>query len=351
MHDFAYSAWPTHVVFGAGRIAQAREELERLGIRKALVLSTPPQARDAQQLASQLEELACGVFSEAAMHTPVNVTERAMEIVSSSRADGLVALGGGSTIGLSKAITLRTDLPQLAIPTTYAGSEMTPIIGQTENGIKTTEITGKVLPESVIYDPELTHSLPPFIAGPSAMNALAHSVEALYAENRNPVTSMMAEASIKAIGQAVPGLMGEEIDPTARENAFFGSWLAGTCLGSVGMAIHHKICHTLGGTFDLNHADIHCLMIPYTAGFNRDHAPEAMKAIARALAVTDPIDGLFTLMKKAASKSSLKEFGLSKADLGRAADLAVQKAYYNPRPVARNDVLDMLISAYEGARP
>lgn len=351
MHHFTYSAWPSRVVFGEGRIAETAGELGRLGARRALVLSTPQQADDAHRLARDLGQLACGTYTEAAMHTPVDVTEDAMEVVRRSGADGLVALGGGSTIGLSKAIALRTDLPQLAIPTTYAGSEMTPIIGQTEEGRKTTHTTGKVLPETVIYDPELTYTLPSFVAGPSAMNALAHAVEALYAENANPVTSMMAEAAIGAIGRAIDGLMADEVNEQARADAFYGSWLAGTCLGSVGMAIHHKICHTLGGTFDLNHADVHCLMIPYAAAYNRDHAPGAMAAISRALQTEDPIRGLFELMRRAATKKDLRAFGLTAADLDLAAEQAVERAYYNPRPVTRTDVRQMLQAAFEGARP
>ncbi|MBW4706336.1 maleylacetate reductase [Roseobacter sp. YSTF-M11] len=351
MEGFLYTAGPVRVLFEKGGLSQAGAELDHLAVKRALVLSTPQQADDATALARSMGDRCAGVFDGAAMHTPVDVTDRAMALVEKERVDGLVAFGGGSTIGLGKAIALRTDLPQLAIPTTYAGSEMTPIIGQTEGGKKTTQTTPKVLPETVIYDPALTYTLPSFIAGPSAVNALAHSVEALYAQNRNPVTLMQAEASIAAIGRAVPGLMGDKLDEDARAEAFYGAWLAGTCLASVGMAIHHKICHTLGGSFDLNHADIHCLMIPYTAAFNRDHAPEAMAAIARALCTNDPIGGLFDLMQTAASKKNLKSFGLTTDDIERAADLAVERAYYNPRPVTRDDVAAMLHAAFDGARP
>lgn len=351
MKHFVYTAWPTRVLFGSGMLEEAAAELNRLGIRKALVLSTPEQAGDAEALATRMGHLAAGVFSGAAMHTPVEVTRQAMEIVDSTGTDGVVSLGGGSTIGLGKAIALRTDLPQLAIPTTYAGSEMTPIIGQTEAGRKTTQTSARVLPETVIYDPELTHSLPSFIAGPSAMNAIAHAVEALYAENRNPITSMMAEAAIGSIGAAIDGLMSDDLDRVARAEAQYGAWLAATCLASVGMAIHHKICHTLGGTFDLNHGAIHCLMIPYSTAYNRNHAPEAMERTERALGGKDAAGSLFELMRKTAPKTSLKEFGLAPADLDRAADLAVQNPYYNPRPVTRESVRDMLEKAYEGTKP
>ncbi|AGI68655.1 maleylacetate reductase [Octadecabacter antarcticus 307] len=351
MDPFVYSAGPARVLFETGGLAKTGAELEFLGVHRALVLSTPQQSGEAEALAKSLGSRAVGVFSDAAMHTPVEVTQQAMAQVQSKNVDGIVSYGGGSTIGLGKAIALRTDLPQLAIPTTYAGSEMTPIIGQTEVGRKTTQTTSKVLPETVIYDPALTYTLPSFIAGPSAVNALAHAVEALYAENRNPVTSMQAEASIAAIGRSMSGLMSGAIDENARADAFYGAWLAGTCLASVGMGIHHKICHTLGGSFNLNHADIHCLMIPYTAAFNRDHAPEAMAAIARALGVSDPIAGLFGLMQTAAKTKDLKSFGMSLDDIERASDLAMERAYYNPRPITRDSVRNMLLAAYEGAHP
>ncbi len=351
MRDFTYSAWPARVVFGDGKLAEAPAELHRLGIRSALVLSTPEQTDDAQALASQIGEKVASVFSGAAIHTPVEVTERAMKVVEKTSADGIVALGGGSTIGLGKAIALRSDLPQLAIPTTYAGSEMTPIIGQTQGGRKTTQTTPKVLPETVIYDPELTHSLPSAIAGPSALNAIAHAVEALYAENRNPITSKIAEAAIQSIGGAIDGLMSEQVDRSARSQAFLGAWLAATCLASVGMAIHHKICHTLGGTFDLNHGAIHCLMLPYSLAYNRDHAPEAMEAIARALGGNDAINAVFELMQKTAAIRSLADFGLTEADLDRTADLALHNPYYNPRPITREGVREMLDAAFEGRRP
>ena len=183
------------------------------------------------------------------------------------------------------------------------------------------------------------------------MNAIAHAVEALYAEDANPVISLMAEESIRAIAEALPGLLADGKDMAAREKALYGAWLAGTCLGSVGMAIHHKICHTLGGSFDLNHADVHCLMIPYSTAYNREAAPEAMAAISRALGGKDPVVGLYELMRAVGRKASLAEMGLGPAEIERAADIAVQNPYYNPRPVTREGVLEMLQAALEGRQP
>jgi maleylacetate reductase len=349
--EFVYNANPSRVIFGAGSRSKIGEELDRLGIKRAIVLSTPDQSGLAAEIAKQIGGRAGIMYPGAAQHTPTEVTESALLAVSSVRADGCLAIGGGSTTGLSKAIAYRTDMPQLVVPTTFAGSEMTPILGQTEGGRKTTVSDTKILPETVIYDPELTVTMPTFISGPSGMNAVAHAVEALYAKDRNPIVSMMAEESIRAFGIALPELMQKPSDVGAHSHALYGAWLAGCCLGAVGMAIHHKICHTLGGMFNLNHADVHALMIPYSAAYNRDAAPEAMSRIARALGTDDGPRGIYELTQVAASKRSLKEMGLSEADLDAAADQAVQNPYYNPRPVTREGVRDMLQAAYEGRVP
>ncbi len=168
---------------------------------------------------------AAGVFAGAVMHTPVEVSERAVEMASRLHADVVVAIGGGSTTGLGKAIALRTSLPQIVLPTTYAGSEMTPILGETENGLKKTQTTPKVLPQVVIYDVEQTMSLPTGLSGTSGINAIAHAVEALYARDRNPVTSTLALAAVKALASALPKIASDPADRDARYDALYGAWL------------------------------------------------------------------------------------------------------------------------------
>jgi alcohol dehydrogenase class IV len=190
-----------------------------------------------------------------------------------------------------------------------------------------------------VYDPELVVTMPPALAGTSGMNAMAHSVEALYAKDANPVISLMAGESIRALGSALPHVVGPSPDIEAWTEAFYGAWLAGICLGAVGMALHHKLCHTLGGTFNLDHAGIHAVMLPYSAAYNRAALPR------------DTAEGLYDLLQKLGAKKSLREFGLSHADLEHAADLAVKNPYYNPRPVTRDGVLELLKAAYDGRRP
>jgi alcohol dehydrogenase class IV len=285
------------------------------------------------------------------MHTPVEVTARAVERVRALGADCTVAVGGGSTTGLGKAIALATGLDQIVVPTTYAGSEMTPILGQTERGVKTTQRSPAILPEIVIYDVDLTLTLPPALTATSGLNAIAHAVEALYAQDRNPIVSLMAEEGIAALARSLPVLTDAASDLAARSDALYGAWLCGACLGVVGMALHHKLCHTLGGSFDLPHAETHAVVLPHAVAYNSAAAPAAMSRIARALGSGDAARGLYDLAGRLGAPRALRELGMSEEGIERAADLAVQNPYWNPRPVERDAVRDLLARAWSGAPP
>jgi len=265
--------------------------------------------------------------------------------------DCTIALGGGSTIGLGKAIALRTDLPQIVIPTTYAGSEATPILGETESGRKTTQRSLKVLPEVIVYDVDLTLTLPHGLTTTSGMNAMAHAVEALYAEDANPVISLLAEQAIGILAQALPRITQNPQDREARADALYGAWACGTCLGSVGMALHHKLCHVLGGSFGLPHADTHTVVLPHAVAFNAPAAPEAMARVARALGGTEAAQGLFELAGELGAPRSLSEIGMPEGGLDDAADLVVASPYGNPRPIERGAIRALLQDAYDGRPP
>jgi maleylacetate reductase len=351
MQSFTYVGAPSRVVFGFGTLERVPDEVKALGCSRALVLSTPQQAGDARALAERLGPLSAGVFSEAAMHTPVEITERAMQVVRESGADCTVALGGGSTTGLGKAIALRTDLPQIVVPTTYAGSEATPILGETKDGLKTTQKSPKILPEVIVYDVDLTVTLPPGLSAASGMNAIAHAVEGLYTQDANPIVSLMAEEGIRALGAALPRIVRDPADREARSDALYGAWLCGVVLGSVGMALHHKLCHTLGGTFDLPHAETHTVVLPHAAAYNAPAAPEAMARVARALGVKDAPTGLYDLAKGLGAPIALKDIGMPETGLDRAADLAVANPYWNPRPIERSGIRALLDDAFWGRRP
>lgn len=351
MGPFTYTALPARVVFGFGTLALVGDEIRGLGCSRALVLSTPQQRGEAEALAERLGSLAAGVFAQAAMHTPTDVTERAVAAVHELRADCTVAVGGGSTTGLGKAIALRTDLPQIAVPTTYAGSEATPILGETRDGSKTTQRTLKALPEVIVYDVDLTLTLPAALTATSGLNAIAHAVEALYARDGNPLVSSIAEQGIVALARALPVLARDPRHREARSDALYGAWACGTCLGSVGMALHHKLCHVLGGSFDLPHAETHAIVLPHAAAYNALAAPDAMARVATALGEPDGPDGLFQLARRLGVPASLGAIGMAEADLDRAADLAVANPYWNPRPVERQAVRALLDDAYHGRPP
>jgi alcohol dehydrogenase class IV len=361
MDAFTYQANPARVIFGAGALSQLPAEVERLGGRRALVLCTPGQARLGERVAARLGARTAGIFAQAAMHVPTETARQASEAAHRLGADCAVAIGGGSTTGLAKALALDSGLPILAIPTTYAGSEMTPIYGLTENGVKKTGRDARVLPRTVIYDPELTLKLPLAITVTSAFNAMAHAAEGLYAQEHNPIVALMAEEGIRASAAALVRLMVDAQDIGARGDALVGAWLCGIVLGSTTMGLHHKLCHTLGGSFNLSHAETHAVMLPHALAYNASHAPQAMVRIARALAsagaaaagpaLGDAARSIFELARRLGAPPSLAALGMPAEGLDRAAELAAAAPYPNPRPLDRAALRALLQRAYDGAPP
>ncbi len=352
MLNFVYESLPSRVVFGVGSLEQLGAEIERLGAHKALVLSTPEQRETAAQVAAKLGAKSAGLFDRAVMHVPVEVAQAAREEASRRGADCCVAVGGGSTTGLGKAIALTSNLPILAIPTTYAGSEMTPIWGITEAGRKTTGRDPRVLPKTVLYDPTLTVSLPAQLTVTSGINAMAHCVEALYSKDANPIISLAAEDAIRAFAESLPVILKNPSDLEARAKALYGAWLGGVALGAVGMALHHKLCHTLGGSFNLPHAETHTVVLPHATAFNAPSAPEAMARIARALGTSSSAaQGLYDLAESLGAPLALREIGMKEADLDKAAEIATQNPYWNPRAVTKEGIRVLLGDAFAGRRP
>ena len=348
---FVYDALPSRVVFGAGSLQKLPEEIDKLGATLALVLCTPEQRAVGADIVAMLGARSAGVFDRAVMHVPLEVAEAARNAARRLNVDCCVAIGGGSTTGLAKAIALTAKLPILAIPTTYAGSEMTPIWGITEAGVKKTGRDPVVLPKTVIYDPVLTTSLPVALSVTSGINAIAHCVEALYSRDANPIVSLMAEEGIRALAGGLPEVAKEPQSLDARSRALYGAWLGGVSLGAVGMALHHKLCHTLGGTFNLPHAETHTVVLPHAVAYNTAAAPEAMQRVARALGVSAAAQGLYDLAASLGAPLSLQALGMRREQLDQAADLAVLNPYYNPRPVTRDGIRKLLEDAFEGRRP
>lgn len=348
---FVYNALPTRVLFGVGKIRDLGLEMDRFGCKRALIITTPEQENHGEELRHIIGKAAIATLSIATMHTPVAVTERALETTRSVGADILVAIGGGSTVGLSKALALRTKLPQIAIPTTYAGSEMTPILGETDGGKKTTIRDLVVLPQTVIYDVALTHSLPVATSVVSGMNAIAHAAEGVYAKDANPVTSLMAIEGIRVLADALPAIRIDPDNSTARAGALYGAWLCGMVLGSVGMALHHKLCHVLGGAFNLPHAQTHTVVLPHAISYNAETIPDRLEAVAIALGAERPGQGLYDLAVKVGAPIALRDLGLPKEALVRAAKLAVEQPYWNPRKITESGIHSLLDDAWYGRRP
>lgn len=351
MQPFTYSALPSRVVFGVDALARAAEEVRALGAGRAMVVCTPEQAELGGELLVRLGEVGVSIFTGAAMHTPVEITEQALALARSEGVDCTVAIGGGSTIGLGKAIALRIDTPQIVIPTTYAGSEATPILGETEHGRKVTQRSPRVLPEVILYDVDLTLTLPVALSGTSGLNAIAHAAEALYAENANPIISLLAEDGVRALSGALPRIALDPMNRDARSDALYGAWACGACLGAVGMALHHKLCHILGGTFDLPHAPTHTVVLPYALAYNAAAAPQAISRLARAMETDDPVAALRAIARRFGAAMSLEALGMPRDGLRKAADLAVENPYWNPRPVERDAILNLLEDAYSGREP
>jgi maleylacetate reductase len=349
---FTYSALPMRVVFGPGSLASLPDEVAALGLTRVLVLCSPEQEVTGKQVADALGDRAAGVLPEARMHVPVEVARRARELAAELGADGCVAVGGGSAVGLGKAIALEHDLPVIAVPTTYAGSEMTPVWGLTEGGQKRTGRDLRVLPRSVVYDPELTLTLPAGLSATSGMNAIAHAVEGLYAPDATPIVSLMAEEGTRALAAALPRVVADGGDLDARGEAQYGAWLCGAVLAATTMSLHHKLCHTLGGTLDLPHAQTHTVVLPHALAYNQPAAPGAVAALSRALGgVPDPAQELWELAGRLGAPRSLAELGMQEDDIPRIADLAVANPYANPRPVTRDGVEALLRAAWAGEPP
>jgi maleylacetate reductase len=339
------------VVFGAGSLAHLERELDLLGAGRTLVLCTPPQRADAERVAARLGERCAGVFDRAVMHVPIETARAAREEARRLGADCALALGGGSTIGLGKAIALDSGLPILAVPTTYAGSEMTPIYGLTEAGVKKTGRDARVLPRAVIYDTELTLSLPPALSATSGLNAIAHAAEGLYAPDRNPIMALLAEEAIRALAAGLPRVVRAPRDREARDECLYGAWLCGTVLGHLSMGLHHKLCHTLGGSFDLPHAETHTAVLPHALAYNREAAPQAMAAIARALGAGDAAQGAYDLAVALGAPVALRDLGMPEAGIERAVELAMTHRYPNPRPLETEALRRLLRDAWAGRRP
>lgn len=351
MKDFEFRAPPWNIVFGAGALKRTPQWLDQFGYRRPLILSTPRRGDQVAALETLLRGTAAGTFAHAAAHVPVETVEQALRSARDTNADCTISFGGGSTTGLGKLLRLRDGLPQIAIPTTYAGSEMTNIWGITENNVKQTGRAAGVLPVLVIYDPELLVPLPRSVAGPSALNAMAQAIANLPGFNDDPFPNVFAREAIVVLGRGLPRLLRATADLETCAELLYGASLAGAALCAGRTGLHHRICHVLGGMFNLPHADTHAVILPYSLALNRAAAPETMSLLAAAFGRPDAPLGAYELMKQACEKPSLQALGLSSRDLDRVVDDVVATPVLNPAPVTAESVRGILEEALAGNPP
>lgn len=350
---FDYESRPGRVVFGPGRRRELDRELTGLGVSRVFLVADAAASAIADEMVGQLGDLVATRWDEVVQHVPVDVAERARDAADAAGADVVVSIGGGSATGLAKAISLTSDRPIVAVPTTYAGSEQTTIYGLTGGRHKQTGRDARVLPRVVIYDAELTVGLSPRVTGASACNALAHSVEALWVAEANPVTTALSLEAIRAITASLPDVMARPADVNARGRLLYGAYLSGIALGTTSAGMHHKITHVLGGTFGLVHADAHSVVLPHVVAFNAPSLGPTLDRLAAALDTTgaDAAGALWDLAHGSGIPTSLAELGLARDDLAEAAERAAHEITDNPRPVDADQLLALLQAAHAGTRP
>ena len=336
---------PSRVVLGAGARHVVPDELERLGATRVMVVATGSARAVGDELAAALGERAVARFDRAVVHTPVAVTAEALELARAAAADAVVTIGGGSAVGLGKALVARGVLRHLTVPTTYAGSEVTPVLGETEDGVKRTRRDPALLPRTVVYDVELTLGMPAGLSLTSAVNALAHAVEALWAEDSTVVSDALATESARLLLRALPQVLAAPDDVAARTDLQQGAWLAGTCLATVPMGLHHQLAHALGGTFDLPHAPLHTLLLAHVARHNLPHAPAAAERLA-ALTDGDPAAAIAALAAAYDGPRRLRDLGVPTDGLPAVAQRVAAAPYPNPGPVDAPAVLEVLRAAW-----
>ncbi len=342
---FTHDVPPQRVVFAAGALACVGEEAERLKFARALVVATPGSGeRLGKKVVELLGARAAALHARAVIHVPKPVAEAGLAAARDAKADGLIAVGGGAAIGLAKAIARETALPILAVPTTYSGSEATPIFGMTDGERKITGRDAKVLPRAILYDPDLTLGLPAAVSAASGMNAIAHCVEAFWVDSRTPVTVGLASEAMRRFAQNLPAVVADGSNRPARAQCLIASWLAGTVL-SAGAALQHKLAHVLGG-LGLPHAEAHAIILPHVTRFNLEAATEAKARLRDALGSDDPASALAAMLAEFPIPQRLRDIGFDAGKIDFVAAEVAADSITAPRPVSAADVRGLLAAAY-----
>jgi maleylacetate reductase len=350
LKDFQYDALAGRVVFGRGKRFELADEVRRLGTSRILLIADQHDSERIQEFRAILGDLCVATFTDVAQHVPRTKASEAIAIARNFRVDATVSVGGGSATGFSKAVALELSTPQLCVPTTYAGSEMTPIWGMTEGSEKRTGRDPRALPATVIYDPELTLGLPVEIAGPSAMNALAHAAEGLYAKGANPVTSLIALEAVRVLSAHVPLMCAAPGSLEQRSFVLYGAYLAGSTLAVAGTDLHHRTNHILGGLFNLDHGKMNAVVLPYALAVNKPAIADSYALLSNVLG-GDAARAVYLLARRTGAPRSLEEIGMPFEGIERAVPLIVDSSRQNVRPLNADQVRKFLQAAYYGAPP
>ena len=369
---FVHDTLPQRVAFGSGAAAaNLSGEIGHLGASRVMLIAAKAETHLADTIAGDIPVAVR--HDDVVMHVPVEVAERARAVAADHDVDVLVSVGGGSTTGLAKAVALTTGLPIVAVPTTYAGSEATPVWGLTEGARKTTGVDRKVLPRVIVYDAVLTMSLPVDMSVASGLNALAHCVDSMWAPSADPINAALAAEGIRSLAAGLPKVVADPMDLDGREHALYAAYLSAAAFASAGSGLHHKICHVLGGKYNLPHAQTHATVLPYVLAFNGPAAPAAERRIATAFAGTafagttlagtafggtgapapaSALDGLVALKEELNAPRALADYGFTEDAVGEAAEAILPSVPpSNPRPVTAADLRALLRAAWAGADP
>lgn len=353
MKGFVHTGLPGRVVYGPGAVGSLGDEIGRLGAARALICCTPGRRAAAAALAAQFPDRVGAVCAEARTHVPAEVVAAGRAAARRAEADSLVAYGGGSAIGLAKMIAHTAALPIVAVPTTFSGSESTDLEGMLEDGVKRLHQSARMLPATIIYDPELVRALPPAVAVASGFNAIAHAVEAFYGPGANPFASLLAEEGLRTMARALERLAA---DPRGLDGWGLGlraAWLCGQPIASAGIALHHKAAHVVGGSWGLPHAETHTALLPHSIAYNAPAAPAAMARIGRALGADGAAapGAMYDLMRRVGAPLALRDLGFPEAGIEEAVAMILAAPCANPRPLAAAPLRRLLTDAWRGAAP
>jgi maleylacetate reductase len=349
---FTRTSLPLRIVFGDGAVRRLADELDQHDWRRAMLITASQDPQLGEDGHKALGERVKLHWDEVRQHVPRELARRATSAARAVGADVLVTIGGGSTTGLGKAIAVATGLPVAVVPTTYAGSEMTPIYGLTSDNDKITARDARALPRIVVYDPRLLTTLPAAVVGPSGLNALAHCAEALWAANADPITDAIALDGVRRLRQHLPAAY-ESAHPAARGEILIAACLAGTALGTVGTSLHHALCHLLGGMFNAPHAETHAIVLPYAVSYLQPSVPEAARRLAQAMDTSQHAlaRSIWELGRSVGTPAGLRAVGIREDDLPALTEAALAKRLPSPRPLEYGALHQALHAAWTGQPP